>query len=105
MRARPSARTTAVRGPSAAAYLPQPVFDLHPAAPADVVFLLDVASGPGMAPHAAFYRVSRKAADLLSSAASGQSSPASDWFTLGGVVAVALSSSFAAFAYSARSRG
>ncbi len=69
------------------------------------VFLLDVFSGPGMAPDAAFYSVSRKAADLLISAASGQSSPASDWFLLGGVVAVGLSSSFAAFAYSARSRG
>ena len=69
------------------------------------VFLLDVFSGPGMAPHAAFYSVSRKAAELLISAATGQSSPASDWIALGGVVVVALFGSFALFAYSARSRG
>lgn len=69
------------------------------------VFLLDVFSGPGMAPHAAFYSASRKAADVLISAAMGQALPASDWFALGAVVTVALASSFAAFAYSARSRG
>ena len=68
------------------------------------VFLLDVFSGPGMAAHAAFYSVSRKAADVLITAGLGQSSPASDWVTMSAVVLTALLCSFAAFVYSARSR-
>ena len=65
---------------------------------------LDVFSGPGMAEHAAPYSVSRKAADILIAAGLGQGSPAKDWLTLGTVVLVALSASFAAFVWSARSR-
>lgn len=68
------------------------------------VFLLDVFSGPGMARHAAFYSVSRKAADVLIAAGRGRGSPAGDWVMLASVVALALASSFAVFAYSARSR-
>jgi hypothetical protein len=68
------------------------------------VFLFDVFSGPGMTANAAFYSVSRKAADVLITAGLGQASPASDWVKLGAVVLIALLSSFAVFAYSARSR-
>ncbi len=68
------------------------------------VFLLDVFSGPGMAAHAAFYSVSRKAADILITAGLGRPSPAADWVKLSAVVALALSCSFAVFVYSARSR-
>lgn len=68
------------------------------------VFLLDVFSGPGMAEHAAPYSVSRKAADILITAGLGQSSPASDWLKLGGVVGGALLLAFAVFVFSARSR-
>ncbi len=69
------------------------------------VFLLDVFSGPGMAAHAAFYSVSRKAADVLITAGLGQTSPSADWIKLSTVVLLALLCSFAVFAYSARSRG
>lgn len=68
------------------------------------VFFLDVFSGPGMAAHAAFYSVSRKAADVVITAGLGRASPTSDWVKLSAVVLVALLCSFAAFAYSARSR-
>lgn len=68
------------------------------------VFLLDVFSGPGMAAHAAFYSVSRKAADVLITAGLGQTSPTTDWLKLGAVVLLALVCSFAVFAYSSRSR-
>lgn len=68
------------------------------------VFLLDVFAGPGMASHAAFYSVSRKAADVLITAGLGHGSPAADWVKLSAVVLTALFCSFAAFVYSARSR-
>ena len=68
------------------------------------VFLLDVFSGPGMAAHAAPYSISRKAADILIAAGLGQSSPATDWIALSVVVLGALAASYAAFAWSARSR-
>lgn len=68
------------------------------------VFLLDVFSGPGMAAHAAFYSVSRKAADVLITAGLGQTTPTTDWLKLGAVVLLALVCSFAVFAHSSRSR-
>lgn len=68
------------------------------------VFLLDVFSGPGMSQHAAPWSVSRKAADVLIAAGTGQGSPASDWLKLAAVVIVALATSFAVFVWSARSR-
>jgi hypothetical protein len=69
------------------------------------VFLLDVFSGPGMAAHAAFYSISRKAADVLIAAGLGRPSPAADWVELAEVVAAALLSAAAVFAYTARRRG
>lgn len=68
------------------------------------VFLLDVFSGPGMAESAAAYSLSRPAADILIAAGTGRASPASDWLTLAGVAAAALALSFAAFAWTTRSR-
>lgn len=68
------------------------------------IFLLDVFSGPGMAADAAPYSVSRKAADVLIASALGERSPDADWLALGAVVVSALAASFAAFAWSARSR-
>lgn len=68
------------------------------------VFLLDVFSGPGMAARAAPYSISREAADTLIAAGQGHASPATDWFTLAAVVVLAMTASFAAFAFSARSR-
>lgn len=68
------------------------------------VFLLDVFSGPGMAAHAAPYSVSRKAADILIAAGSGVGSPAADWLALVAILAAALTASFVAFVWSARSR-
>ena len=68
------------------------------------VFLLDVFSGPGMAEQAAPYSLSRKPADILIAAGLGQGSPDGDWVKLAAVVAAALGTSLAAFAWSARSR-
>ena len=68
------------------------------------VFLLDVFSGPGMAAEAAPYSVSRKAADILISAGLGRGSSTADWLTLVLVVVVAVTASFLAFIWSARSR-
>jgi hypothetical protein len=68
------------------------------------VFLLDVFSGPGMAEQAAPYSLSRKPADILIAAGLGHESPDGDWIKLAAVVAAALGTSLAAFAWSARSR-
>jgi hypothetical protein len=68
------------------------------------IFLLDVFSGPGMAREASPLSLSRKAADVLISAATGEPSPGGDWLKLGGVVAVALGAALVVFALSARSR-
>jgi hypothetical protein len=68
------------------------------------VFLLDVFSGPGMAERAAPYSLSRKPADILIAAGLGQGSPDGDWIKLAAVVAAALGTSLAAFAWAARSR-
>ena len=68
------------------------------------VFLLDAFAGPGMSADPAPWAISRKAADVLISAASGGGSPDGDWLKLAGVVAVALGTAFAVFALSARPR-
>lgn len=68
------------------------------------VFLLDVFSGPGMAADAAPYSISRKAADILIAAGLGEGSPTSDWVKLWAIVLAAMTASFLAFAWSARSR-
>jgi hypothetical protein len=68
------------------------------------VFLLDVFSGPGMAEQAAPFSLSRKPADILIAAGLGQGSPDGDWAKLAAVVAAALGTSLAAFAWAARTR-
>lgn len=68
------------------------------------VFLLDMFSGPGMTEKASPLSLSRKAADILIAAATGQSSPAGDWLKLVLVVTLALSAAFCVFVISARSR-
>ena len=68
------------------------------------VFLLDVFSGPGMSGEASPLSFSRKAADVLIAAATGEVSPAADWLRLGAVVTVALATALAVFTVSARRR-
>lgn len=69
-----------------------------------LIFLLDAFSGPGMQEQVGVLSVSRKAADLLIDAASGQPSATSEWLKLAAVTLVALSMAITAFAISARRR-
>ena len=68
------------------------------------IFLLDVFAGPGMTQSAAPWSFSRKAADVLISAATGRSSPAQDWLWLTVVTVASLAAAFAVFVTAARSR-
>ena len=68
------------------------------------VFLLDAFAGPGMSADPAPWAISRKAADVLISAASGTGSTDGDWLKLAVVVVAALGTAFAVFALSARPR-
>jgi hypothetical protein len=68
------------------------------------VFLLDVFSGPGMAADPSPLSLSRKAADVLISAATGTGSPTGDWVKLSVVLVSAVALSFVAFVVSARRR-
>lgn len=68
------------------------------------VFMLDVFAGPDMSDKAAPWSISRKAADVLIAAATGQSSPTSDWVKLGLVSGGGLLAAFIVFVASARSR-
>jgi len=68
------------------------------------VFLVDVFSGPGMAAKAGPLSLSRKAADVLLTAAAGGSSPTRDLMMLAFIVAGALAVCFGAFCFAARKR-
>ncbi len=68
------------------------------------VFLLDVFSGPGMAAQAAPYSISRKAADVLIAAGSGNASDAADWVKLAVISSACVAAAFVAFVLAARSR-
>jgi hypothetical protein len=68
------------------------------------VFILDVFSGPGMAAAAAPWAISRTAARVLIAAGLGRPTSIADWITLGVTTMIALTGSFAVFAFSARRR-
>lgn len=69
-----------------------------------LIFLLDAFSGPGMQEKVGILSVSRKSADLLIDAASGQSSATTEWLKLAAVTVLALAMAVTAFAISARRR-
>jgi hypothetical protein len=72
------------------------------------IFILDVFSGPGMAPAASglarFLTPSRAAGELLLRAGAGMNSPAGDWRQAGVSVLIATSFALGVFWLSARSR-
>jgi hypothetical protein len=72
-----------------------------------LVFSVDLFSGPAMTSGGgllASLTPTRKAADLLIAAGSGQGSPAGDWITVAAIALGALGVALAAFWFSARSR-
>lgn len=72
-----------------------------------LVFSVDVFSGPAMTSGGGLLATlspTRKAADLLVAAGSGQGSPIGDWTTVAGIALGALGVALAAFWFTARSR-